>query len=244
MMNEHDNKVFELINDLNVSIEEFAMDTNIHPERVKAALCNEIDFTEEECKNICEVYEVSPDYFPHNRKSGKQNQIKESDEDDTDWRMTAGEFIELKCNEKYRTETEQKPQELMTVGERIQFIRKHLDMSLQEFGKPLGVTRGTICHLELGRRQVTEQMKKSICNAYKVNSEWLDTGIGDMQSEVSHAEKATLMSMIDEMDEAANRRLISFLISCINEKIKEDDFDQPVHVVEKICRILNATSHE
>ena len=47
MMNEHDNKVFELINDLNVSIEEFAMDTNIHPERVKAALCNEIDFTEE-----------------------------------------------------------------------------------------------------------------------------------------------------------------------------------------------------
>ena len=81
MMNEHDNKVFELINDLKVNIEEFAMDTNIHPERVKAALCNEIDFTEEECKNICEVYEVSPDYFPRNRKSGKQNQIKESDED-------------------------------------------------------------------------------------------------------------------------------------------------------------------
>ncbi len=67
----------------------------------------------------------------------------------------------------------------MTEGERIKQIRKENRMTLEQFGKILGVTKVAISNIENGKRNVTEQMRKSICREFNVDPIWLTTGEGD-----------------------------------------------------------------
>lgn len=66
------------------------------------------------------------------------------------------------------------------MNERIKEIRKALSLTLEEFGKELGVTRSAIGHIENGIRNITEQMILSICREFNVNEEWLRYGNGKM----------------------------------------------------------------
>lgn len=69
----------------------------------------------------------------------------------------------------------------MEKNERLKILRKDsLNMTLEEFGEKLGVSRGAICAIENGKRSLTEQMIKSISNAFNVREEWLRTGEGPM----------------------------------------------------------------
>lgn len=75
-------------------------------------------------------------------------------------------------------------------NERVQEVRKRLDMTLEKFGQRLGVTKVAISNIEKGHRNVTEQMRKSICREYNVNELWLMSGQGEMfvADEVKHLE--------------------------------------------------------
>lgn len=66
----------------------------------------------------------------------------------------------------------------MTQSERVKKIRKTLDLTMEKFGIRLGVGKTAISGIETGRRNLTEQMIKSICREYKVNEDWLRTGAG------------------------------------------------------------------
>lgn len=66
------------------------------------------------------------------------------------------------------------------MNERITELRKALDLSMDEFGKRLGVTRSSISNIESGRRSLTDQMFISICREFNVRDEWLKDGIGTM----------------------------------------------------------------
>lgn len=68
----------------------------------------------------------------------------------------------------------------MTENERIREIRKSLNMTLEKFGEKVGVTRASISNVENGNRNVTEQMRKSICREFNVDYIWLTTGEGEM----------------------------------------------------------------
>lgn len=68
----------------------------------------------------------------------------------------------------------------MTQGERINMLRKHLDLTLEKFGERLGVTKVAISNIENGNRNVTEQMTKAICREFNVDYIWLTTGEGEM----------------------------------------------------------------
>lgn len=68
----------------------------------------------------------------------------------------------------------------MTQGERVKEIRKSLKMTMEQFGEKLGVTKQTVSRIESGVNNLTEQMQKSICREFNVNSEWLATGNGEM----------------------------------------------------------------
>lgn len=68
----------------------------------------------------------------------------------------------------------------MTQGERINMLRKHLDLTLEKFGERLGVTKVAISNIENGNRNVTEQMTKAICREFNVDYIWLTTGDGEM----------------------------------------------------------------
>ena len=72
----------------------------------------------------------------------------------------------------------------MEQGERIKQIRKSLDLTLEKFGEKLGVGKGAISALENGKRNLTDQMAKSICREYNVNYDYLIYEEGEMFSDL------------------------------------------------------------
>ncbi len=66
------------------------------------------------------------------------------------------------------------------MNNRIKALRKELGLSQRKFGEILGVTDVAISRLEKGDRSLTKQMFISICREFKINEEWLRTGIGEM----------------------------------------------------------------
>lgn len=83
----------------------------------------------------------------------------------------------------------------MTEGERIKEVRKKNRMTLEQFGNILGVTKVAISNIENGKRNVTEQMRKSICREFRVDPIWLSTGEGDMFID----ESIDLIEMLDKL---------------------------------------------
>ena len=68
----------------------------------------------------------------------------------------------------------------MTINERIRVLRKDLlGMTLDVFGKKVGVTKAAVSDIERGRNNVTEQMFNSICREFGVSSTWLRDGTGE-----------------------------------------------------------------
>lgn len=68
----------------------------------------------------------------------------------------------------------------MTQGKRIRELRKSLNLTMEQFGKEIGVTKSTISNIENENRNATEHMVKSICREFNVNYNWLVSGEGDM----------------------------------------------------------------
>ena len=81
----------------------------------------------------------------------------------------------------------------MTQGERVKTVRKSKEMTMEEFGKRLGVTRTAISNIEKGYRGLTEQMLKSICREFSVDEEWLRTGDGNMPQKLSEEEEVSAL---------------------------------------------------
>jgi len=88
------------------------------------------------------------------------------------------------------------------LNDRMKEIRKALGISQKEFGTKLGVTDAAICAIEAGRRNVTEQMVKSICREFNVNYDWLKEGIGEMFDAVPETlvDELALEFQLDDLD--------------------------------------------
>ena len=68
----------------------------------------------------------------------------------------------------------------MIQGERLRELRKSLNLTLEKFGKSLGVGKTAISKIENDERNLTDQMILSICREYNVSEEWLRSGTGEM----------------------------------------------------------------
>ena len=66
------------------------------------------------------------------------------------------------------------------MNNRIALLRKTLSLTLEEFGKRVGVTRSAISNIENGKRNLTDQMILSICREFNANENWIKTGQGEM----------------------------------------------------------------
>lgn len=86
------------------------------------------------------------------------------------------------------------------MNERIRELRKHLNLTLEEFGKKVGVTKAAIGRIEKGERSVTGQMFLSICREFNVNEEWLRTGEGEMFTLQEDEEAAYVAELLDDTD--------------------------------------------
>jgi len=65
------------------------------------------------------------------------------------------------------------------LNERIKKIRKYYGLTLEAFGKRVGITRSAVGRIEKGERKVTEQMILSICREFNVNEDWFRNGGSD-----------------------------------------------------------------
>ena len=83
----------------------------------------------------------------------------------------------------------------MTENERVRIFRKSEKLTLEEFGRRLGVGKTAISKIESGDRNLTEQMCRSICREFGVREEWLRTGKEPIKEE----------SPEDELDEVLKR---------------------------------------
>lgn len=87
----------------------------------------------------------------------------------------------------------------MEIYERIRELRKkHLKMSMEVFGKRLGVSRDTINNIELNRLARPEQkmsLYKLICSEFNISEEWLLNGTGDMYAS-NEAEYSALIDRV------------------------------------------------
>lgn len=64
------------------------------------------------------------------------------------------------------------------MNNRLKELRNNLGLTLEAFGKRVGVTRSAVGKIEKGERKVTEQMILSICREFNVNEDWFRNGTG------------------------------------------------------------------
>lgn len=123
----------------------------------------------------------------------------------------------------------------MTQGERVKAIRTTLKLTLEKFGVKLGVGKTAISKIEKGERSLTVQMMKAICNEYRVNYEYLESGVGEMFSDVPQTVVDELCEQYDlddfdrimlqeylKLDESS-RNVLKAYIRSIMKRVGSDD---------------------
>lgn len=119
----------------------------------------------------------------------------------------------------------------MTQGERVKKIRKEYELTLEEFGKRLGVTKVAISNIENGNRNLTGQMIVSICREFNVNENWLCNEEGDMLIALTRNETISKFAggLIKEGDDSFKKQLVEVLA-----ELNESEWE----VLEGIARKL------
>ena len=65
----------------------------------------------------------------------------------------------------------------MELHERIRYLRKEiLNMTQEEFGEKLGVSRDVVNNLERGRVEIKDDRIKLICSVFDIRTEWMIDG--------------------------------------------------------------------
>lgn len=106
----------------------------------------------------------------------------------------------------------------MTVNDRIKEVRKKFNLTQEELGEKLGVSRGIIKNIEYNVVDASTKplLLTSICSTFGISREWLENGDDEMLAKTSS-------TVIDEICEKLNlndfgkRALIAYL------KLSEDE---------------------
>lgn len=108
----------------------------------------------------------------------------------------------------------------MTENERVKELRKKLGLTLDKFGKRIGITKGALSQLESGRTNPSDQTRRSICREFGVSENWLRTGEGDMFAQRAEAEDlaATVNRLLTGESDEFKRRLIIALSTLTDEQ--------------------------
>ena len=112
------------------------------------------------------------------------------------------------------------------MNERIKGVRKSLGLTLEKFGKALGVTKQTMSRIENGVNNVTDQMFLSVCRVYNVNEDWLRNGTGEMFNKPSDEVGYYAEFLLEQDDMDSGLRLL--IIDIIKAYVDLDDISKEV----------------
>lgn len=98
------------------------------------------------------------------------------------------------------------------MNSRIKQVRLALNLSQDEFGRRLGVTRGAITNIEFNKTEPKQLFVELLCREFDVNEAWLRTGEGEMFIKKSREEEiAAFVGNILKGEPDFRRRLVSVL---------------------------------
>lgn len=75
------------------------------------------------------------------------------------------------------------------MNERIKLVRKNANLTLEKFGKRIGITAASCSTIESGKSNPSNQTILSICREFRIREEWLRTGEGEMMIADSQRDK-------------------------------------------------------
>lgn len=116
------------------------------------------------------------------------------------------------------------------MNERIKDLRKTLELTQEEFGGRIGITKSSISTMESGRSSPSEQTLRSICREYGASYLWLTTGEGPMFENGS--DDAALHIMVDRVMASENERVKSIFKGLGD--FTEDDWRQVDQLLDKL----------
>lgn len=93
------------------------------------------------------------------------------------------------------------------MNQRIRELRKALNLSQKDFAAQIGLKQNAISYMEKARSTVTEQNIKAICAQFKVNEDWLRTGVGTMFLE-NEKKQTEFFDIFDSLDPCLQDYLI------------------------------------
>lgn len=121
----------------------------------------------------------------------------------------------------------------MEEGQRVRELRKELQLTLEKFGKPLGVGKTAISKIENGERGLTDQMILAICREYNINENWLRTGEGEMFRKLNRQQELAQLTaaLFKEEEDSYKFRLIMALA-----QLNEEEWALLRKIAEKIIK--------
>ena len=131
------------------------------------------------------------------------------------------------------------------MNERLRELRKVLGMSMEEFGKILGITKSGVSEIENGRRSVTDQHIKMLTiqplSGKYLNETWLRTGEGDMFRQRSDSEILTEFAadLVFEADDSFKKALVTAFA-----KMDDETWDNFEKWVRKFLEQFQETKKE
>ena len=121
----------------------------------------------------------------------------------------------------------------MTQGERVRKIRKSLGLTLEKFGKKLGIGKTAISKIEHEQCSLTDANIKLICREFSVDYIWLTTGEGEM-----FVDSDDVVDSDDDFIEKINRIMIGendARKSMIKTLVNASDDD-----IQVLCRLIDS----
>lgn len=88
---------------------------------------------------------------------------------------------------------------MQTINDRIKELRRHLELSQNEFGNIIGLKQGAISKLEKSGNIVIDRNVKLICEKFHVQRSWLLEGKGEMFA--THTKQDELMAWAARVSE-------------------------------------------
>jgi transcriptional regulator with XRE-family HTH domain len=128
--------------------------------------------------------------------------------------------------------------DILELHERIRFLRKDtLKMSMDAFGKQLGVSRDTINNIERNRLARPEQklsLLKLMCKEFNVSEKWLLDGEGEMFVSDETEYNALIEQMLSSENEFVKNIFKTFAL------FDEKDWEALQHMVEKYNSVADS----
>lgn len=133
----------------------------------------------------------------------------------------------------------------MTLGNRLKTLRKHLNKSQREFATILNISQAAYCNYEKDERCMPSDLLSKVIIAFRLNSDWLINGTGDMLITPENIKK--MVGVAESSNEAVKIERIHINPSCGSGTIVLDEAEvTPIllgtKMIQNIFKIQDARS--